>query len=414
MDHQPFLSIPIFTKRELTFTLFFLSLIIITITFFNTTSPFDPKSLLGIGLLSQVRPQSPKNPSGVCDYSRGKWVHDEKYPLRSYSEDCPFLDPGFRCRRNGRRDEGYRKWRWQPAGCDLPRFNASDLLHRTRNGRIIFSGDSIGRNQWESLLCMLAQGVKNYSTIHEEHGKPITKHRGFLSMRFEEYNLTVEYYRMPFLVTLDRPPPNTPEKVKGAIRVDTLHWYSGKWVGADVIVFNDGHWWNNGKTLDMGLYFQEGGAVNMSMDVMEAFRRSLQTWKSWAMQNLDASTSYVFFRSYSPVHYRNGTWNEGGSCDTYTAPETDYTKMEPESPNNKFISHVVSQLESADRKAQFLNISYLTEFRNDAHPSSYREPGTPPDAPQDCSHWCLPGVPDTWNELLYAQLLSKGFRTRLK
>ena len=88
--------------------------------------------------------------------------------------------------------------------------------------------------------------------------------------------------------------------------------------------------------------------------------------------------------------------------------------MEPESPNNKFISHVVSQLESADRKAQFLNISYLTEFRNDAHPSSYREPGTPPDAPQDCSHWFLPGVPDTWNELLYAQLLSKGFRTRLK
>ena len=112
---------------------------------------------------------------------------------------------------------------------------------------------------------------------------------------------------------------------------------------------------------------------------------------------------------------RNGTWNEGGSCDTDTAPETDYTKMEPEPPpNNKFISDVVNQLESADRKAQFLNISYLTEFRIDAHPSSHREPGTPSDAPQDCSHWCLPGVPDTWNELLCAQLLSKGFRTRLK
>jgi hypothetical protein len=25
----------------------------------------------------------------------------------------------------------------------------------------------------------------------------------------------------------------------------------------------------------------------------------------------------------------------------------------------------------------------------------------------DCSHWCLPGVPDSWNELLYAQIQVK-------
>jgi hypothetical protein len=24
---------------------------------------------------------------------------------------------------------------------------------------------------------------------------------------------------------------------------------------------------------------------------------------------------------------------------------------------------------------------------------------------QDCSHWCLPGIPDSWNELLYSTLL---------
>jgi len=51
-------------------------------------------------------------------------------------------------------------------------------------------------------------------------------------------------------------------------------------------------------------------------------------------------------------------------------------------------------MDYGNRKIQFLNITYLTEFRKDGHPSKNREPGTPALAPQDCSHWCLPGVPD--------------------
>lgn len=111
-------------------------------------------------------------------------------------------------------------------------------------------------------------------------------------------------------------------------------------------------------------------------------------------------------------HCRNGTWNKGGFCDTEREPQTNYTRLEAEPTNNKFISDVIKQMRYENRRVQFLNITYLTEFRKDSHPSLHREPGTPPDAPQDCSHWCLPGVPDTWNELLYAYLLSMGFRTK--
>lgn len=262
MDLQPYydsllrklqlLSIPIIIKRELKYALsLILFLIISSFVFLNLLGPSRPEFLLRIGFLSQILPSNKKTALGACDYSYGTWVWDETYPLRLYTENCTFLDPGFRCCQNGRQDDDYLKWRWQPEGCDLPRFNASSLLERSRNGRIVFAGDSIGRNQWESLVCLLSQVISNKSTVYEENGNPITKHKGFLSIRFDNYNLTVEYYRVPFLVTINRPPKNSSSQIRSTARVDKLHWRSSQWVGADVLVFSAGHWWNQDKTTKM-------------------------------------------------------------------------------------------------------------------------------------------------------------------
>lgn len=77
----------------------------------------------------------------------------------------------------------------------------------------------------------------------------------------------------------------------------------------------------------------------------------------------------------------------------------------------KIVGDVIQDLKI---DVKILNITQLSEFRRDAHTSVFterrgklltKEQRSDPKTYADCIHWCLPGVPDTWNEILYAYLL---------
>ncbi|OIW07414.1 hypothetical protein TanjilG_19255 [Lupinus angustifolius] len=79
------------------------------------------------------------------------------------------------------------------------------------------------------------------------------------------------------------------------------------------------------------------------------------------------------------------------------------------------VENVIEELKTRGLNVEIVNITQLSEYRKEGHPSIYRKQWEPltqtqisnPNGYADCIHWCLPGVPDVWNQFLYAYIFNQ-------
>ncbi|KAJ6694752.1 PROTEIN TRICHOME BIREFRINGENCE-LIKE 38 [Salix koriyanagi] len=277
-----------------------------------TTSCFHFHILMILSLLCLANSSRKPWHEKSCNMYRGSWVHDISYPLYD-SSACPFIRKEFDCLMYGRPDHLYLQYRWQPNDCNLPRYNiiratmfdGQDFLRKMKGKKVMYVGDSLSLNNFQSMVCLLHAAVPDSNIT-----------------RFSKNSVTT-------------------------------------------------------------VIFQKG----------------LTTWAKWVDSDVDTNKTTVVFQGFSPSHYNGRDWNEPGVTDCASQREPMSGSARP--GGSPLALQIVEEVLSTIKKpVHFLNITALSQLRKDGHPGSYS--GV---RPMDCTHWCVAGLPDTWNELLYATLL---------
>ncbi|KAK9266325.1 hypothetical protein L1049_027070 [Liquidambar formosana] len=368
-------------------------------------APMDSVTTLAPDRKDNDRDVTSSSEKKVCNFAKGRWVEDSRRPLYSGFGCKQWLSEMWACRLTQRTDFSYEGYRWQPENCEMPEFEGSAFLRRMQDKTIAFVGDSLGRQQFQSLLCMATGGKESpeVEDVGKEYG--LVKARGAIrpdgwAYRFPFTNTTILYYWSASLCDLE-PLNITDPATDVAMHLDRPPAFLSQFLHRfDVVVLNTGHHWNRGKLRGNRWVIHVNGKPNEDnrlVDISNAKNFTVHSVARWLDSQLPSHPGLkAFFRTISPRHFFNGDWNSGGSCDNTTPLASGSEVWQDESSDPVIEGALKGTI------VKLLDITAISQLRDEGHISRYGSKAT--EGAQDCLHWCLPGIPDTWNELLVAQL----------
>ncbi|GJN34069.1 hypothetical protein PR202_gb22706 [Eleusine coracana subsp. coracana] len=305
------------------------------------------------------------------------------------------------------KDFSYESFRWQPHGCEMPEFTGANFLDRMKHKTLAFVGDSLGRQQFQSMMC-IATGGKYTPEVEDVGWKyGLVKAPGALrpdgwAYRFPTTNTTILFYWSASLSELE--PLNTGSSgTTYALHLDRPVTFLKTYVSSfDALVLNTGHHWNRGKFNENHWeLYADGKPVGKGRfaDLNRAKNLTLHSIARWMDSEIARHPQMkVFLRTMSPRHFVNGDWNTGGTCGN-TIPLSHGSEVLQDHSSDFPAESAVN-----GTRVKLLDITAISQLRDEGHVSNSTFKAKASTGIHDCLHWCLPGIPDMWNELLFAQI----------
>ncbi|CAI5973254.1 unnamed protein product [Closterium sp. NIES-65] len=343
--------------------------------------------------------------STTCDISDGMWEADANRPLYS-SLDCPFIHAATQCDAHGRPDTGYQKLRWRPTrdnateggGCDaMPQLTAKSACELMRNRNVAYVGDSIVRNHFNSLACIMF-GTQGEPEVLGSHPYAQVYH-------WPSCNATVAFYWSHYLVNLtliDEHVFNT----GGELDLENPDdWWFRHYNEHDTFVISAGQWWSSVRIQGKNIHF---ASPNTDLPLFDAYQTALFSVLR-PFEDVSSTGKQVVLTLVPPTHGFHGSCSATQPVSAEDALSKDY----PEAKYNILLADVARRYEARRAKRghgaplMLLDIFGMSLTRWDGHPGEHSGGGN-----IDCGHYCLPGVPDSWNEMMLGLLWVQDGRGR--
>ncbi|CAI5462508.1 unnamed protein product [Closterium sp. Yama58-4] len=157
----------------------------------------------------------------------------------------------------------------------------------------------------------------------------------------------------------------------------------------DIIVFNTGNWWKPRQLERYGLTLNP---PFHRTSIVDAYPHALATILT-ALHRRRRFTSRAFLVTSVSFQFN-------ASCPA-TLPIADVATART---TMAALTRRKNEVLKAGSSIRLLDVHDLSLFRHDARPAAFHGRQS---SLHDCAHYCVPGVPDTWNELLLGMMVDE-------